>query len=196
MGPIKAIVTCYVKIFNFADRARQAEYWWFVLFQTLVIFGAIFAWGYTVAMRVQSDPAFAQFLQSPGGAEAYVNSLFAGYVPYFVVGYVILFWLPMLSVSVRRLHDTDRGGIWLFINLMPLIGPIWFTVLMCLPGTRGDNRFGGDPISNRKAPIPFHPAFAGELQGEERDRAEVARRTAARDYYKRRVLPSIQSSSA
>ncbi len=71
---------------------------------------------------------------------------------------------------------------------------IWFMVWLCLPGTNGPNRFGGDPIANRKPKEASHPALAGQLTGEERDRSEVARRAAARDYYKRRVLPSIQKA--
>lgn len=47
-------------------------------------------------------------------------------------------YLPMLAVSVRRLHDTDRSGWWV---LCPVANFIFF----CFGGTRGKNRFGADP---------------------------------------------------
>lgn len=194
MGPIKAVGAAYVGMFNFTSRARRAEYWWFMLFQIILIFGATFWWGYGLVLRAQADPAFARLLQSPGGAETFVNSELMANIGPLSVAYIFGSWLPVLSISIRRLHDTDHSGWWYFINAVPLIGPIWFLVLMCLPGTHGNNRFGPDPIPDRAAPVPAHPAFASPPDGAERDRVEVARRAAARDYYKRRVLPSIHKA--
>ena len=50
----------------------------------------------------------------------------------FMIFYVIIFLVllvPTLAVSVRRMHDIDKGGGWIFINLLPVIGSIWFLVL-------------------------------------------------------------------
>jgi uncharacterized membrane protein YhaH (DUF805 family) len=38
----------------------------------------------------------------------------------------------------------DQGW-WIFISLIPLIGGIWFLVLMVLDGTAGQNQYGPDP---------------------------------------------------
>jgi uncharacterized membrane protein YhaH (DUF805 family) len=76
---------------------------------------------------------------------------------------------------VRRLHDSDRTGWWVVIPIAPFVftlalgviavaarsltmvlvtalfwllsfgGIIWLIVLLCLDGTRGENRFGPDP---------------------------------------------------
>jgi uncharacterized membrane protein YhaH (DUF805 family) len=58
-----------------------------------------------------------------------------------VIIYVILFFVN-LSLAVRRLHDTDKSGFWLFIGLIPLIGGIVLLVFYLLPGTPGPNRHG------------------------------------------------------
>ena len=50
--------------------------------------------------------------------------------------------VPYVAVSCRRLHDINRNGWWFFIYLIPLIGQIWFIILMCQRGTDGENRFG------------------------------------------------------
>lgn len=47
---------------------------------------------------------------------------------------IFIVWLASLTVTVRRLHDTDRVGWWIFIQLIPIIGNIWFFILMILPG--------------------------------------------------------------
>jgi len=59
--------------------------------------------------------------------------------------YTLAVFLPYLSVSVRRLHDIGKGGLWVLINLVPLIGQIWFIILMAKRGDVGCNRFGQDP---------------------------------------------------
>lgn len=66
-----------------------------------------------------------------------------------------------LIISVRRLHDIDFRGWWLLLSLIPTIGAIAIIVMECLPGTRGPNRFGEDPLGNTLAPQNFAPAPQG-----------------------------------
>jgi uncharacterized membrane protein YhaH (DUF805 family) len=56
--------------------------------------------------------------------------------------------LPILAVNIRRLHDLDRSGWWIFIGLIPLVGPVILFFWHIYPGTIGDNRFGRDPFEN------------------------------------------------
>lgn len=57
----------------------------------------------------------------------------------------LFFLIPGLAISFRRLHDIGKGGGWIFINFVPLIGWIWYLVLMLKPGEEGANRFGMNP---------------------------------------------------
>ena len=67
-------------------------------------------------------------------------------------GFLILFvlfclgmFVPSIAVQVRRLHDQDRSGWWVLLNLVPYLGALVLFVFMLLPGTNGANRFGPDP---------------------------------------------------
>jgi len=42
-----------------------------------------------------------------------------------IYGFAVL--IPSLSVTVRRLHDTDRSGRWILISLVPVAG--WLSLL-------------------------------------------------------------------
>ena len=53
--------------------------------------------------------------------------------------------IPYISVTVRRLHDTNRRGWWYLFSLIPLIGQIWLLVLCCLDSDPEENRFGKNP---------------------------------------------------
>jgi uncharacterized membrane protein YhaH (DUF805 family) len=106
---------------DFSGRARRKEYWMFVLFNMIFcIVAAILdnLLGLTISVAI------------PYG------------VFYFLYALAVL--IPGLAVAVRRLHDVGKGGGWIFISLVPLIGGIWLLVLFCTDSEQG-NRFGQSP---------------------------------------------------
>ena len=75
---------------------------------------------------------------------------------HFVILYVLValgLFLPNLAVAIRRLHDTDRSGWWVLINIVPLIGFIVYLVFVCSDSTPGDNQYGPSP----KGQTGFNP---------------------------------------
>jgi uncharacterized membrane protein YhaH (DUF805 family) len=135
MGFGAAIKSCFSKYVTFSGRARRSEFWWFVLFN--VVCGII--------ARILDWIAGTSFhMPTPDGGTA---SMGYGYI-YTV--YLLAVILPGLAVTVRRLHDRDRSGWWYWLVLIPLVGAIWLLVWFCLRGTRGDNRFGPDPLSSSR----------------------------------------------
>jgi|TARA_B100001964_G_scaffold242016_1_gene315741 uncharacterized membrane protein YhaH (DUF805 family) len=69
-----------------------------------------------------------------------------------VVGYIIsfLFLIPAISVTVRRLHDINKSGWFIFISLIPIIGSIILLFWTIEKGTLGKNRFGEYPLAFKK----------------------------------------------
>ena len=58
---------------------------------------------------------------------------------------VFMIWSG-LAVAVKRWHDRGKSGWWIFIGMIPIIGPIWaFIECGCLRGTEGANQYGFDP---------------------------------------------------
>ncbi|MBD5311932.1 MAG: DUF805 domain-containing protein [Muribaculaceae bacterium] len=112
-----AIRDFYSKYIDFSGRANRAQYWWVALYILIV------------------EGVCSAFMGAAG--EGFWANLWYGVLGLFCLVNI----LPGLGLSVRRLHDTGRGGGWIFINLVPLIGSIWFLVLMLLP-SQGSNRFG------------------------------------------------------
>jgi uncharacterized membrane protein YhaH (DUF805 family) len=56
----------------------------------------------------------------------------------------LAFLIPNLAVLVRRLHDTDHSGWWVFIGLVPLVGWIVLLVFACTD-SGSPNRYGTGP---------------------------------------------------
>ncbi len=113
-----------LKYAEFEGRARRSEYWLFFLFQILVYIPIVII-GIAASGREFDGPS----------------------VPF--IAAILFFMLPNITVTVRRLHDSDRSGWWYFISLVPLIGGLWLLILTLLDGTSGDNRFGPDPKGGR-----------------------------------------------
>ena len=100
---------------NFSGRARRQEFWMFVLLQLIAFF-------------------VAGFVDGMLGLPMVVTG---------IVGLGLL--IPALSVTVRRLHDTDRSGWWILVSLVPFVGGLILFVFQVLEGTPGPNRFGPNP---------------------------------------------------
>jgi uncharacterized membrane protein YhaH (DUF805 family) len=96
MNFLQAIKTCYIdKGTTFSGRASRSEFWWFVLFYC------------TIAVTVS-------FLHSM--SSGIIKDAFIGII-YFTFFFFIL---PLISVIVRRFHDTGHSGfLALFLFLLP-----------------------------------------------------------------------------
>ena len=108
------------KYVDFSGRARRKEFWMFGLVSFLI----------SMALLLLDN------LLGTVSASGYalLNTL-----------YGLAVFLPSISVTVRRLHDTGHGGAWYFIVLVPLIGPIILLLFMVRDSEPGDNRFGPNP---------------------------------------------------
>lgn len=111
---VEAIQSGFKNYVKFDGRASRSEFWWFFLFYVIVA---------VVAGIVGS---FAG--QNAGlGLRALVG---------------LVFFLPMLGLEIRRLHDTGRSGWWIFISLIPIVGIILLIVWLASKGTDGPNKYG------------------------------------------------------
>lgn len=66
---------------------------------------------------------------------------------------MFMIWIlwPSIAVQAKRWHDVDKSAFWVFINFIPLIGPIWALVENgFMRGTAGPNRFGPDPLEEKE----------------------------------------------
>jgi uncharacterized membrane protein YhaH (DUF805 family) len=125
---------------EFTGRSRRKEFWMFALLNFIVyavIMALMFALGAGASME---DAAAGNYGAMFGGVGLLIG----------VWGLAVL--VPSIAVSVRRLHDRDMSGWWYlgfivasFIPILGIITSIGFLVLMLLPGTPGENRFGPDP---------------------------------------------------
>lgn len=59
--------------------------------------------------------------------------------------YSLVLFIPSLAISVRRLHDINKGGAYLLFILLPIIGWLYLFILLVQKGDQGTNNYGPNP---------------------------------------------------
>jgi uncharacterized membrane protein YhaH (DUF805 family) len=108
-----AIQLAFKNIFSYQGRASKSAYWWF----------ALLSFSLAIVMVI---------LITVTGSTAIEAVLLLLLIPV---------WLTGLSLLARRLHDSDKSGWLVLLELVPF-GSIALLVLALLDGTPGPNRFG------------------------------------------------------
>lgn len=106
---------------DFAGRARRSEYWYFLL-------------GNLIVATVLTVVDFLLAGSLLGSATRLLDLL-----------YSLAVLVPGIAVTIRRLHDTGRPGIWILIGLLPLVGAVVLLVFMLEDSQPGSNRYGASP---------------------------------------------------
>ncbi|HKO12913.1 MAG TPA: DUF805 domain-containing protein [Acidobacteriaceae bacterium] len=111
------------KYAQFSGRSRRKEYWMFTLVN-MIVWAVLYGAGMVALLNSSSSLGMLVFLAC--GA------------------YALAALIPCLSVSVRRLHDTNKSGWWLLLCLIPL-GGLVILVFCCIEGDPGPNQYGPSP---------------------------------------------------
>ena len=120
---------------DFKGRSRRKEYWMFTLFQ-LICLAALFL----LIFAVESIT---------GDSELGVDiALGIG-----ILGYLGLFFIPGIAVTVRRFHDQGKSGWFYLLSFIPYVGGIIMIVFMCIDGERYENLYGPDPKDESQASV-------------------------------------------
>ena len=125
MGPLAAVDSVFTKYFTLRGRASRPEFWWYSLFQSI---GMVAVVAMDIAMF---DPE-----------KATMN-------PFSVImlttAWLLITFIPNITVAVRRLHDSGKSGMWFFINMVPIVGPALYIMFLVAPSTPDDNIYGQPP---------------------------------------------------
>ena len=104
-----------LKYANFSGRARRREYWGYVLFQAIIAF-------------------VAGFIDGLLGLHSILSLLVT-----------LIFLVPSLAVSVRRLQDIGKPWQYVLFAFIPIIGALYLLYLAVQDSQPGDNAYGPNP---------------------------------------------------
>lgn len=99
----------------FNGRSRRKEFWYFGLFSCVIT---------VVLFTIDAEVGVGPFLSGI---------------------YTLSILIPSIAVTMRRLHDTGRSGLWILVNLVPCIGPFVLLFFLMQDSQPGDNQYGSNP---------------------------------------------------
>jgi uncharacterized membrane protein YhaH (DUF805 family) len=158
MNFYEAVKICYSKFFDFSGRASRAEFWYFRLFLLLASAGAnviikLFADALSTHQVSVFLVAFSLLIIIPDLSvqvrrlqDRNISGLWL--LPIYILipgAFLSVFYLN--SQAGRQLSKAQEEG---FI-MLGLIWVLWLTGIMIidmLPGTKGSNRYGSDPLTS------------------------------------------------
>lgn len=118
------------KYVEFNGRDTRRQYWMFVLYSIL----------FSLAASILDS-----ILQTGWAWTSTGRGLFASL-------YSLALFLPSLAAATRRLHDTGKSGLTLFLMIIPVIGWIIVIVMLASKGHEGENKYGPKPVEVVSSP--------------------------------------------
>lgn len=103
------------KYTDFEGRSRRSEYWYFALFQMIIVYGIMAVETMILGITIISMLASLAFV------------------------------VPGLAVAVRRLHDIGKSGWNFLFALIPIVGWILVIVWLATDSQYGANKWGPNP---------------------------------------------------
>jgi uncharacterized membrane protein YhaH (DUF805 family) len=119
-----AISSFFTKYATFSGRARRSEFWFVVLFTTLV----------SVAISIVAPGTVTEI----NGFEVQQQSMLSNL-------WSLATLIPSLALTWRRLHDVNKSGNYFFFILIPIVGAILLFIQLVKDSAPGANAYG-EPV--------------------------------------------------
>ena len=125
MNFIDSIVYCFKNYFQYRGRARRSEFWYFYII-SLIIIVIVQIFTFVLVRR------------------AYWR--FHNYIYYYIICAIVdaFLFIPIMTSTIRRLHDTGRSGLYFLINFVPL-GIFYLWYILALDSEQRINNYGISP---------------------------------------------------
>lgn len=104
-----------------AGRSRRMEYWTFSLMNPVI--------GFVVIL-----------IGSLSNNETVLKAVIIA-----LLFFYLLLIIPSFTITIRRLHDIGKSGLWFLIVFIPIIGPIILFIFTIMGSQSGTNQYGPNP---------------------------------------------------
>jgi len=123
-----AISSFFTKYATFSGRARRSEFWFVVLFTSLV----------SIVISIIAPGPFMEFNGVMVQQQSMLSNLWS-----------LATLIPSLALTWRRLHDVNKSGNYFFFVLIPIVGAILLFIQLVKDSAPGANAYG-EPVKKER----------------------------------------------
>ena len=130
---IQSFLLAWKNAFVFKGKTSRKDFWFFQL-ASFILFLIL-----NIAQNLLVNLQYA-FLPSDFSLLSTIFELIVQTISIISFFYILGNFIVGLSISVRRLNDISKKWAWIFIQIIPILGSIYFIYLMCQPSFDGNSQ--------------------------------------------------------
>ena len=131
VGCCEAIKLAFKNYVKCSGRSRRSEFWYFHLF----VYGIIFGLYFIMIILETSHSSYEERSVNSSAVVVYCMLLL----------FIFIVFIPHISVSIRRLHDTGKSGFFYLVTFIPMVGGLILLFLCSVDSEQNNNEYGPSP---------------------------------------------------
>ncbi len=129
----QSFLLAWKNAFVFEGKTSRKDFWFFQL-ASFILFLIL-----NIAQNLLVNLQYA-FLTSDFSLLSEIFAVIGQTISIVSFFYILGNFIVGLSISVRRLNDISKKWAWIFIQIIPILGSIYFIYLMCQPSFDGNSQ--------------------------------------------------------
>ena len=130
---IQSFLLAWKNAFVFKGKTSRKDFWFFQL-ASFILFLIL-----NISENLLVNLQYA-FLTSDFSLLSEIFAVIGQTISIVSFFYILGNFIVGLSISVRRLNDISKKWAWIFIQIIPILGSIYFIYLMCQPSFDGNSQ--------------------------------------------------------
>ena len=120
---IQSFFLAWKNAFVFKGKTSRKDFWFFILANTILSITL------SITQNLFENLAYTLPLSLISEIFLFLSQTIQIISFFYLLGSLIV----SLSIQVRRLNDISKKWVWIFIQIIPILGSIYYIYLMCQP---------------------------------------------------------------
>ena len=127
---IQSFLLAWKNAFNFKGKTSRKDFWFYILANAIL----------SITLRITQN-LFENLTYTLSSTLVSEIFLFLSQIIQIIAFFYFLGSLIVsTSIQVRRLNDISKKWVWIFIQIIPILGSIYFIYLMCQPSIAANSQ--------------------------------------------------------
>ena len=127
---IQSFLLAWKNAFVFKGKTSRKDFWFFILANTILSITL------SITQNLFENLAYTLPLSLVSEIFLFLSQTIQIISFFYLLGSLIV----SLSIQVRRLNDISKKWVWIFIQIIPILGSIYFIYLMCQPSIAANSQ--------------------------------------------------------